>query len=203
MHEARTVLWGPQIPLSTLMSLFAIPNVTIFQTPYQLNSVFRSLTFDLPIDRFAIIPNGFEPYDDPMIEEKVDRFKVSWLGNVIPRKRPNDFVNAIIKLQNLLPVQAQLIGSLNDTESLGQDFMSFARNPPEFISFLGELPRPHALYIVKNSDIYCHTSSFALAPLEAAALGVPVILAALPVHQFIGWRHQENCLLYPPDDEAV
>jgi glycosyltransferase involved in cell wall biosynthesis len=140
-----------------------------------------------------------------MIEEKVDRFKVSWLGNVIPRKRPNDFVNVIIKLQNLLPVQAQLIGSLNDTESLGQDFMSLARNPPEFISFLGELPRPHALYIVKNSDIYCHTSSdesFALAPLEAAALGVPVILADLPVYQFIGWRHQENCLLYPPGDDG-
>jgi hypothetical protein len=30
VHEARTVLWGSQIPLSTLMSLFAIPNVTIF-----------------------------------------------------------------------------------------------------------------------------------------------------------------------------
>jgi glycosyltransferase involved in cell wall biosynthesis len=54
-----------------------------------------------------------------------------------------------------------------------------------------------------QSDIYCQTSgdeSFALAPLEAAALGIPVILANLPVYQFVGWKHGENCLLYTPGD---
>lgn len=204
VHEARVVLWGSNIPVSSLMRLFARPEKIIFQTQYQSNIVFKSFISNLPSDRIAIIPNGLEPAQiniSPSVDDGV--LKISWLGSVMATKRPTDLINAAIGLSNEFPLSVNFIGSLGDIYSVGQEFEGFVKEPPAFIAFSGSLLRPNALRAVAESDIFCHTSgdeSFSLAPLEAAALGVPVVLSDIPIHQFTGWRHRENCLLYPVGD---
>ncbi|MBU3557629.1 glycosyltransferase family 4 protein [Polynucleobacter sp. Ross1-W9] len=207
VHEADTVLWGSPLPVQAVKQLFARPQKIIFSTVYQPNIVFKSFTYQLPLERLSVIPYGIEPVE-VHIKSKVDNgtLKVSWLGNVIARKRPTDLVNVVIGLSKEFPIQAEFIGSLGDSSSLGADFQNFTQASPDFISWSGAMPRSKALGSVASSDIYCHTSgdeSFALAPLEAAAMGIPVILANLPVYQFVGWKHGENCLLYPVGDVSA
>jgi glycosyltransferase involved in cell wall biosynthesis len=67
----------------------------------------------------------------------------------------------------------------------------------------GSLPHAATLERIAAADLLCLPSadeSFALAPMEAAALGVPVLLTRLPVYPHIGWRDGENCLQYRPGD---
>lgn len=204
VHEADTVLWATNIAVAKMKHLFARPQKIIFSTPHQSETVFRSFVYQIPLEKIAIIPYGIEPVEIRLQEKRDDGvLRVSWLGNVIARKRPADLVNAALGLQKEFPITANFIGSLGDSYSLGQEFMDFIKESPEYISWSGAMPRPQALEAVAQSDIYCQTSgdeSFAMAPLEAAALGVPVILANLPVYQFVGWKHGENCLLYTPGD---
>jgi glycosyltransferase involved in cell wall biosynthesis len=207
VHEADTVLWGSPLPVQALKQLFARPQKIIFSTVYQPNIVFKSFTYQLPLERLSVIPYGIEPVE-VHIKPKIDNgnLKVSWLGNVIARKRPIDLVNAVIALSREFPIRAEFIGSLGDSISLGPEFQKFVQSPQDFISWSGSTPRSKALESVASSDIYCQTSgdeSFALAPLEAAAMGIPVILANLPVYQFVGWKHGENCLLYPVGDVSA
>jgi glycosyltransferase involved in cell wall biosynthesis len=207
VHEARIVLWVNNLLVSTMMRLFTRPKKIIFQTQYQANVVFKSFLFDLPPERVAIIPNGIEPLQINLSSRNEDGvLKISWLGSVMVRKRPTDLINAAIGLVNEFPLAVNLIGSFQDSFSIGPDFEQFIKSPPIFITFSGGRSRPEALKAVAESDIFCHTSddeSFSLAPLEAAALGVPVILSNLPTHQFVGWKHGENCLLYPVGDIAA
>jgi glycosyltransferase involved in cell wall biosynthesis len=207
VHEADTVLWAANIAVAKMKQLFARPQKIIFSTPYQSETVFRSFIYQIPLEKIAIIPYGIEPVEIPLHEKRDDGvLKLSWLGNVIARKRPADLANAVMGLHNEFPLTVNFIGSLGDSYSLGEEFVDFIKQPPPFISWNGAMARAQALEAVAQSDIYCQTSgdeSFALAPLEAAALGVPVILANLPVYQFVGWKHGENCLLYAPGDVAA
>jgi glycosyltransferase involved in cell wall biosynthesis len=206
VHEARVVLWSIHIPVSTTMRLFLRPQRIIFQTQYQANVVFKSFLFDLPSERIVIIPNGLEPLQINIAPRSNDgKLKISWLGSLIARKRPIDLVNAAIGLANEFPLAVNFIGSTADAHSIGPEFEQFIKAPPNLITFSGALLQPEALRAVAESDIFCHTSedeSFPLAPLEAASLGIPVILTNLPTYQFVGWKHGENCLLYPVGDVA-
>ena len=207
-HEANTILWNAPWPINILFRSFTKAARLIFQSTWQTEFVFKSFLFSLQAEKIAIVPNALPKMnlEGRGIARLGDVFKVVNVGRVCQAKRQIDLVLACSVLAQEASVTCDFVGCIDDMNCFGPRNACLFQNPPAFLRWHGQLEREAGLNILKEADVFCFPScdeSFPLAPLEAAALGVPVIMADLPVYRNIGWEHKINCLFYPLGDAGA
>ena len=115
----------------------------------------------------------------------LDRPTVLSVGQVIPLKGVEDF----FRVAQALPEYQFLWAGPRPSRFFyfSPRFEATLRRRPRNVRFLGYIPEPEAAY--NGSDVYFHPShgeSLGLAVLEAAAVGMPLVVRDLPVYR--GWE---------------
>ena len=208
VHEGATIVHSWTGTPRELIRLFGLPDLLVFQTPWQPEFVFRSFLMGVSPERIRVIPcavSGFDMKGAGAREQYQDRFHVVSVGSVYARKRPLDLAGAVLRLVGQVDVRATFIGDLAHAETtvLGSQFWSFSRQYPDRLKWVGALARAKLHDVVASADAGCFPSgdeTFGIAALELATLGIPIVLADLPVYDFVGWRDGVNCLRYPVGD---
>lgn len=129
---------------------------------------------------------------------------LTFLGHLVPRKRPEWVIQASIELQNSVPHQLLLIGPLLHNEIRLKELQDLAGQAinPDSIHFLGmrtDVPR-----LLEASDVLTLPSipqgeAFPRAIIEAMAVGVPAVATDIAgVREAI--THDRNGIIVPPDD---
>jgi glycosyltransferase involved in cell wall biosynthesis len=200
VHEGETVLWNARREPREWRQIFGLPIKIIFQGPWQSNAIFRSFLTGLPSERIASVSNGLPLLPKDLVAKPKQNGirRIVFLGGVYGRKRPQDLVEAVLGMERN-DLQCIFIGRSDHIETMGTESAAKLRSRPELFSLSGELDRVSALEYLKSADVCCLPSadeSQPIAPLEAAALGVPNLLTDLPSYAGI-WRHGETCLLHP------
>lgn len=201
IHEGNSALDNSELTISKLSQIFQKASSVIFSTKYQSDVLFKSFLRNVCSKSIHVVPYAVESLDFkiPKKPKFDDKFKISWVGSVIGRKRPLDLVYAVQNLSNQISVKVDFIGPLFNSWSVGQAFESIKISNSQLFTWHDTLPHEKTLELVSDSDIFCFTSedeSTGLAPLEAASLNVPVIIARLPVYEYVGWKDNVNCLMY-------
>jgi len=201
-HEGQTAIqscsWGEE----RWRELFAGTDCVVFQTQAQHELYQAWIPNDEP-SRVAVIPNALPPigYDVYLTRDTRTRpMHIVSVGEVTPMKGQADLVRAVVEISAMAPVHCELIGGVDMLDRLDPVALGFLRDRPDLFTMRGHLARDLALKAVASADVFCfpsHAESFGLAPLEAASLGVPVILADLDVYLEIGWVHGLNCVKHP------
>lgn len=207
-HEGESMLFGVDWSAQQWFNKLSRARMLIFQTAWQTQSVYKSYLWKIPSKRIKIIPNGIFPIEHPGRPQKEPstKFKVVSVGSVYPRKRPLDLAKAIVNLNKKLDITCDFIGDKQHFSMLGEDALEIASRNPEILHWLGELHGDILHKKISDADIFCHPAgdeSFGLAPLEAALLGLPVILANLECYGHVGWVAEENCLMFPKGDVSA
>ncbi len=200
-HEAETILKSP-VPREKWRGWFSKVSLVIFQTEWQMKLYKRYLPNGCKI---AIIPNGIPPINPAISPTHVEDgvFRIVTVGKLTPMKAQSDLIRAVVQLSQSHKIQCELIGDTEHLSHLDRKAREVLEKHPALFTLSGYLPRDRTLEKVAAANLFCFPSiseSFGLAPLEAASLGVPVVLADIPVYKSVGWVHRENCLMFPPGD---
>lgn len=200
-HEAETILKS-SLPREKWQSWFSKISLVIFQTDWQMKLYRKYLP---PTCKAAVIPNGIPRVNvgsqPSRAEDSV--FRVVTVGKLAPMKAQSDLIRATLRLAQSHKIHCQLIGDTEHLSHLDSKALKGLESHPQLFSLSGYLQHDRALEAVADADLFCFPSlseSFGLAPLEAAGLNIPVILADLPVYKSVGWASGENCLMFPPGD---
>lgn len=201
-HEGQTAIqscsWGEE----RWRELFAGTDCVVFQTQAQ-RELYQAWIPNGEPGRVAVIPNALPPLRDGVYLTRDTRTRpmhIVSVGKVTPMKGQADLVRAVVEISAMAPVHCELIGGVEMLDHLDPVALGCLRSRPDLFTLRGHLARDLALQAVASADVFCfpsHAESFGLAPLEAAALGVPVILADLDVYLEIGWVHGMNCVKHP------
>ncbi|MES2979278.1 MAG: glycosyltransferase family 4 protein [Pseudomonadota bacterium] len=207
-HEGESMLFGVNWSAREWYEKLSRARLLIFQTPWQTQSVYKSYLWKIPSEKIKIIPNGILPIDFQELpsQDKNPAFKVISVGSVYPRKRPMDLARAIVNLNKKLKISCSFVGDNSNFSMLGEEALDISTNNSEVLEWSGELHGEVLYRKLVEADILCHPSgdeSFPLAPLEAALLGLPVILANLECYAHVGWVTEENCLMFPVGDVSA
>lgn len=201
VHEGGAPLWHSDLKAAEWRDLFAAFALVVFQTPWQRDKVFASFIAPLDSRRVAIVPNGLPPFataPSPPERPADGRRRVIFLGNLQPRKRPQDLAIAVERLGRT-DIECVFAGSAGLLGPWARDLTRLVEARHSDFRLLGEMPRAAALAQLAASDLLCLPSaeeSQALVLLEAASLGIPFCSADLPCYGGI-WQHGRDCLLYP------
>ncbi len=200
-HEAETILKS-QVPREKWQGWFAKASLVIFQTDWQMNLYRKYLS---PESKVAVLANGIPPASPaPQPAREADSaFRIVTVGKLTPMKAQSGLIRVVPKLAQRHNVHCQLIGDTEYLPRLETKALTALARHPQLFTLSGYLPRDQALGAVAAADVFCFPSiseSFGLAPLEAAGLGIPVVLADLGVYKSVGWVSGENCLMFPPGD---
>lgn len=204
VHEGETLLDNLTMTASDLTRLFAKFSLIIFQTEWQKRDVFHSFIYRLAKNKVVVIPNGIlpnhlAPNEVPMAT-KHDPFRVINVGSVYARKRQDDLAKVIEKMAQDTAISCKFIGDLQHANTFGPEFISYMNQKLSCHEWVGTVPHEQINTELSNANLFCFPSgdeSFPLAPLEAANLKIPVVMADLAPYRHIGWQHEVNCLLYP------
>jgi glycosyltransferase involved in cell wall biosynthesis len=206
VHEGETVVWNSIYTPTKWREIFEHPRKIIFQTPWQSHSVFRSFLPNHLQTKVACVKNGL-PSMPPNITPRprsLGKKRIVFIGGVYARKRPQDLVDAILLTQRN-DIECVFAGSTSIIDSLGAEDLAKLRGRPDLFTLVGEVDRLVALEYLAGADVFCLPSadeSQPIAPLEAAALGIPCLLSDLP--PYVGtWRHGVNCLMHPVGHVAL
>jgi len=203
VHEGVSVVNNFSVSVATMRLWFKRCKIIIFQSSWQSDMVFKSFVHDLPHDRIVIIPNGVPDINLPARDfRSAVVSRIVCVGSLNARKRQFDLSQAVVLLSKEYDLSCEFIGDIYAINTLGEYNVEFMY-AQSHLRIVGSLPRQVTLARVRESDIFVLPScdeSLPLAPLEAAKLGLPVILAHLDVYHYIGWRSGENCLMYPLGD---
>ena len=200
VHEGETVVLNSQSSAATWQQLFSLPWKSIFQTCWQTESVFTTYLTKTPPERVVCVVNGLPPIPDDVapVAKPFGRKRILFIGGVYGRKRPQDLVAAVLALQRP-DIECVFAGTTEHIQTIGAEHVEKIRAHPHIFKLVGQLERRDALALLAGSDAFCLPSadeSQAIAPLEAAALGVPVLLTSLPAYNGV-WAHGLNCLMHP------
>lgn len=198
-HEAETILNTTQCSDKDWASFFSKISMTVFQTEWQ-KKLYGHLIPNL--DMVQILPNGIPPMNAIHSCKKESRFKIAMVGKITHAKNQSSLIKSVLRLADRYPLICEIIGDYSLLADTVNEMGALITAPSDNIVFTGYLNRDEALTKVASSDLFCFPSlseSFGLAPLEAALLGVPVILADLPVYRYIGWKHGINCMMFDPN----
>jgi len=204
-HEGETVLWNSRMSAAQWRDLFRLPKRIIFQGPWQSETLFRSFIFGLPPGTVSCVRNGMPAIPENLVARRRTKGKarVIFVGGVYGRKRPQDLVDAVLALGRD-DLECLFVGPLESIDTIGSEHVEKIRSRPDCFQLLGELDRKNGLEYVLSADVFCLPSSDEsqpIAPLEAAALGIPCLLTDLPPYRGT-WTHDDNSLLSPVGDVA-
>lgn len=200
IHEGATVIRGWKHTPVELMRQLALPDLLIFDSAWQVDSVFRSFVHELPPERVTCVPCGVEAPPRPARLESGDTVNIVCVGSVYGRKRPLDLARAAVRLSQHRAVRCSFVGDLTHAAALVPRFDEFRLHPSGILQWLGGVSDDVKFAVIADSDIACFPSedeTFGLSALEAALAGLPVVLADLPVYRSVGWVDGVNCLTYP------
>jgi glycosyltransferase involved in cell wall biosynthesis len=206
IHEGRFGLINNPAPIRSLRRWFGSAQRIVFQSEYQSGSVFRSFVFDLPEERVVIVPNGLPQQPKPALPacSSLAR-RIICVGSINGRKRQGDLARAVLALVDRHDIECEFVGDAEHIDNLGAADVALMTGHPG-LRLSGGLSSSETLTRVSAAEVLVLPSSDEsqpLAPLEAAQLGVPVVLADLEVYRHLGWRNGENCLCYPLGDVAA
>ena len=202
-HEAETILKTP-VPREKWEEWFSKIALVIFQTEAQAR-LYRKYIPESDRGKIAIVPNGIPPLPARAASNapRDGAFRIVNLGKLTPMKGQAELIRAAVRLSQKHKLTCTLIGDLEYLAELDRKALDALDSHPQLFSLPGYLPRQKALETVAGADLFCFPSiseSFGLAPLEAAMLGVPVVLADIEVYKSVGWVYGENCLTFKAGD---
>jgi len=206
IHEGYSMLSVLDPHQNLVKNLFSKLSSVLISTEYQAVVIYKEYLRNVAREKIHLVPYSIESLNKSYPKRErtdSDPFVISWLGSIIPRKRPMDLVWAGSILKNLINMRIEFIGPLIGEHQLAKEFSQIRHLQNSRITWHDALPHDQALELISKSDVFCFTSedeSTGLAPLEAASLNIPVVLANLPIYQYIGWKDQHNCLMYPVKD---
>lgn len=200
IHEGtlgREVLQQDENAVRTFNAVDAIvvPSAAIAEQAY------RPLLAPENRAKLLVVPNGValpEAGGEPVAWKAP--LRISAIGSLYPRKRPEDLVRAVPALAShgidVGALECLYVGKLGASARRVRDM---AATSPRLFRFSGALSPAEVHRVLNATDILCLPSAdecLPLAPLEAALHGVPSVLSDIPAHRGV-WRHDENALLYP------
>ena len=141
--------------------------------------------------RFQVVQNGTDTEriaaalaGMPPAERRDDRFTVTWVGRMLPRKDPSTLLDAAELLGE--DVEIVFIGDGEERAPLARDVAR--RGLGHRVRVVGLLEREEVYREIARSDLYVSTSKgegLPVAVLEAMACGTPVLLSDIPPHREI------------------
>ena len=200
IHEGMTVLNHNVISSEKIQEWFTRSDLLIFQTRWQPEVVFRDFLGDVSSDQIANISCGVEMLKRTTPKQSTDSFRIVCLGSVYGRKRQLDLAKAILAMSLSDVVEGYFIGDLAHARTLGPEIEQYLVGWPSALHWLGAISEDEKVSVLSNADVACFPSgdeTFGISALEAASLGLPVVLADLDVYNYVGWVHGVNCLKYP------
>ena len=201
-HEGNTFLQNYPHPPIELIKGFLKASLTIFPTPWQPKTVFKSFLQHVPKEKIACIPYGIDISNSSQEDKKnPNQINILTIGSVYPRKRQLDLANAVINLSKKYLITCTFVGDLNNANAYGPNFSKYLNQYPGTLIWTGGIKDRSALYdLISKADIGCFPSgdeTFNISAIEVASQGVPVILSDLPVYNEVGWKDGVNCLKFP------
>lgn len=198
IHEGFTSMNNP-VDLPNWLRALQESTRVVFQTPWQVNTVYRSFLQRTEPHRICVAPlgiNRFAPEGRPARDAQPH---VLFAGGVYPNKRPADLISAVLQLSDL-PMKCTLAGNLEWVSSNGPEFMHGVNQRPDLIRLEGEITDDNQMQnLYARANLFCLPSAdecFPRAILEAASAGLPLALTDLPCHEGI-WEHGVNALMSP------
>ncbi len=143
-----------------------------------------------------------EPSETRTVLIPPDAFHLVVVGMYHPLKGQADAVRALARLrQPGRPVHLWLVGD----GPLRGSLQKLARqlNVEDRVHLTGVVPPDQVAAYLRQAHLVLHPShqeSLGRSLLEAMALGMPAVAAALPVYRSLGMRHRVQAWFYPPGD---
>jgi glycosyltransferase involved in cell wall biosynthesis len=208
VHEGLTLLRNLRNTPGELTQSLALARRLIFQTRWQVDTVFRSFLHALPEERIALVPCGIDTSGAARLPDPRADFdgpvRVVCVGSVYARKRQMDLAAAVVDIARRRPIVCSFIGELDRADSFGESAKPFLEGHREMLRWIGGVDDRDTIALHhRQADIACFPSgdeTFGIAPLEAGLWGLPVVLADLAPYREIGWKPGQNCLMHPVGD---
>ncbi len=194
-------VYGPYLRLfAHQVDLFVVPS------PYAAAAIssvadgwpVRVVSSGVDLDRFRFDPRKREAFRKTYA---LDGPTVLAVGQVIPRKGVETFLEVARRLPDLHFLW--LGPKVHPLLFYSPRFERLLRHRPGNVRFAGFVEGIEAAY--NGCDLFFHPShaeSLGLVILEAAAIGLPLVVRRLPVYQ--GWlKEKENCLMGNDSDELT
>jgi glycosyltransferase involved in cell wall biosynthesis len=203
IHEGSTILLNWDIPVSQLTNNFTKFEKIIFQTKWQSENVFKSFLNYVPNNKLHYLPSAVEISDKYTKEnyEINSKIKIITVGSVYARKRQMDLIAAIDRLiEKNYQIECTVIGDYSEAGDWKTRISNDNKNPNSYIKWIGPLKDKKMIFQkLRESDMASFPSgdeSHPLSLLEAASVGLPMIITNLPPYNYIGWENGKNCLFH-------
>lgn len=202
-HEAEAFLWSCERPVTDLKRAFAMAGHIVFQSTWQAERIFGSFTSTLPIGRYSVIPNclpSMPVAGQPPRPRIPGSKRIAFVGSVYQRKHPGDLAEAV-QLLARQDVECIFVGDTDKLHSLTERHQLLLQNDPRLV-LAGLVSRQVATDYLASADVLCLPSADESQPLvllEAAHLGVPIIISDLPVYRGM-WANGTNCMMHAVGD---
>lgn len=134
--------------------------------------------------KVKVVHCGVDPDEIAALSTDEKKFDICTVSRLVGYKRVEDLVRAVALLKkDHEDISAAVIGQGPEKERL--ESLAAECGVSANISFLGHLPTHRdVLGVMASSRIYCHPSiveGFGIVVVEAAALGVPIVVSDIPV----------------------
>jgi glycosyltransferase involved in cell wall biosynthesis len=129
----------------------------------------------------VVIPPGVDIAQfHPRKGERPVAGRVIAVGTLLDRKRYDDLIRAISRVQQAYPLtHLVLVGSGPQEASLKLLANQLGISPS--VSFAGSVPRAELVNLLHSAEVFCHPAeldTFPLAVLEAMASGIPTVVSS-------------------------
>jgi len=162
----------------------------------------KLLKTGLDPNKISVVHGGIEPKEFNLKKStKFSKFTIICIARLVNTKRVKDLIKALkkVKKANLIiigfgPLELQL-------QKLTQKLKLENR-----ISFEKNLPRHHLIETINRSHLFCLPSTvegFGLVTIESMALGLPAVLADIPINQEITQQGQGAVFFKPKDSDDL
>jgi 1,2-diacylglycerol-3-alpha-glucose alpha-1,2-glucosyltransferase len=201
LDRAVTRLYGSYLRFfARHVDLFVVPSAyaALSASPVSNSHPVRVVSSGVDLDRFRFDPRKRELF---RAEHSLEAPTVLAVGQVIPRKGVETFLEVARRLPDL---QFLWLGpKVSPLLFYSARFERLLRGKPDNVEFAGFVKDVEAAYC--GSDLLFHPShgeSLGLVIIEAAAVGLPLVVRRLPVYR--GWlKENENCLMGSSPDELA
>lgn len=134
-------------------------------------------------EKIEVIGCGYDPEELPDTGEATKRYDLCTVSRLVTYKKVDDLIRAVAILEKSFPgISLVVVGQGPERERLEQ--LTLDLKLDDNVTFLGHVPSHKAvLETVSSASVYCHPSiveGFGIAVIEAAALGVPLVVADIP-----------------------
>lgn len=205
--QVKTIWWiheadnGLEVALgepALYLNAFSAAHKVVFPVARLRDAIYQSFLYQLPPEKCAIVANGIERPEQTLPMPGNGHLRIVALATIDLRKRQDDILAALEKLGDP-NIELILVGQKNWLSEAGEQALARDRQRgSQRYQLLGALDHDAALRWLASADLLVHPASVEtqpLAPIEAALLGIPMILADLDIYQGT-WRHGENCLMH-------